>query len=192
MPVSGPIHTIRPGLAESIKKGRAVPIISDEVLFDLVLGGHADFVDQYANHVDYPMEDRHNLPRIAKYRKLAKQAEERKKGRNFTDNDLRVDYLKFVKRMIYCRAKSEGVDDDLLADAVDADTLMSVTDFAQQLGYPVLKGGQQNPLLVLANLPFERILTTSPFRFIETALRFAGKEPRTAVCRWRKDLRHHQ
>jgi len=60
--------------------------------------------------------------------------------------------------------------------------------FANRLGYPRF-GGSDDPVLILANLPFKTILTTSPFTFIEDALRKAGKTPRTEVCRWTKDLK---
>ncbi len=41
-------------------------------------------------------------------------------------------------------------------------------------------------------MPFKTLLTTSPFTFLEDALRRAGKDPRTEVCRWTNDAdRHH-
>jgi hypothetical protein len=43
-------------------------------------------------------------------------------------------------------------------------------------------------MLVWADLPVRVVLTTSPYTFIEDALRRAGKTPRTEVCRWRKEL----
>lgn len=179
----------RPGFLESLKSGAAVPIISDEVLFDLVMGGHTAFVEQYAAYAEYPMEDKKNLPRIAKYHKLRQQEEEKDAGRDFTDNDLRADYLNYVKNVIYLRAKADGVDDDLLAQAEEQVDDMTVSKFANFLGYPRFDGGQNDPLLVLANLPFRFIVTTSPFTFIEQALIKAKKEPHTVVCRWRNDLR---
>jgi len=188
MPIIGSTRAKRPGFVESVKHGLAVPIISDEVLFDLVLGGNDEFIRQYAGYIEYPLEDQGNLPKMAKYRKLAMQDQERSEGRDFTDNDLRADYLNYVKNVVYFRAQAEGVDDDLLAEAEEQIDLMTVTEFANLLGYPDFEGKEDNPLLVLANLPFRTILTTSPFMFIEDALRRAGKEPLTAVCRWRKDL----
>lgn len=41
---------------------------------------------------------------------------------------------------------------------------------------------------MLADLPFKIYLTTSPYTFIEEALRRAGKQPRTEICRWRREL----
>ena len=48
----------RPGLAENIKKGLAVPILSDEAIFDLVLPGHLSLAEAYAEYAGYPLDDR--------------------------------------------------------------------------------------------------------------------------------------
>jgi hypothetical protein len=39
------------GFAERVRAGRVVPVLSDALIFDLVLGGHAAFVAGYAEHV---------------------------------------------------------------------------------------------------------------------------------------------
>ena len=65
---------------------------------------------------------------------------------------------------------------------------LTVSAFANRLGYPKLDRGAEEPLLVLANLPVKIYLTTSPHTFLEDALRRAGKTPRTELCRWRKEL----
>ena len=65
----------RPGLTESIKSGLAVPILSDEAIFDLVLPGHPSLAQEYAEYAGYPLDDRENLPRIAKFYKLNRQKE---------------------------------------------------------------------------------------------------------------------
>ncbi|MEM7029155.1 MAG: hypothetical protein AAF629_06295, partial [Chloroflexota bacterium] len=49
------------GLAARIQQGRAVPILSDEMMMDLVLTGYQNLVERYAHYVGYPLEDRHNL-----------------------------------------------------------------------------------------------------------------------------------
>lgn len=68
-------------------------------------------------------------------------------------------------------------------------TSTTVTEFALLLGYPRFDRGLDDPLQVLANLPFRVFLTTSPFTFLEAALEKAGKTPRTTVIRWRQSLR---
>lgn len=179
----------RPGLAESIKSGLAVPILSDEALLDLAIPGHATLAEAYAAYTRYTLDDRENLPRMARFYKLQRQREAQAEGKDFTASDLRADFFDFVKNFIYAHAEAAGADEDLLAEAEAQYAASSVTGFAGLLGYPRLDGGSGDPLLVLANLPFRVFLTTSPYTFLEVALTRAGKSPRTTVIRWRSDLR---
>lgn len=180
---------IRPGLMESIKSGLAVPILSDEAIFDLVLEGHPSLAEAYAEYTGYPLDDRDNLPRVAKYHKLNRQTEVLKTGGDFTYNDLRADYFDFVKNFIYAQAEQRGIGADVLAEAEAQFQTKTVSEFASQLGYPSFDRGQEDPLQVLANLPFRVLLTTSPYTFLEAALVKAGKAPLSTVIRWRQDLR---
>lgn len=179
----------RPGLIESIKSGLAVPILSDEAILDLALPGHPPLGAAYAEYAGYALDERDNLPRIAKFYKLSRQKEALLEGRDFTHNDLRADYCDFVKNFIYAQAERDGVDDDLLAEAEAQFATTTVTGFARLLGYLRFDRGPADPLQVLANLPFRVLLTTSPYTFLEAALEKAGKTPRTTVIRWRQDLR---
>ncbi len=179
----------RPGLIESIKNGSAVPILSDEAIFDLVLPGHAPLAQAYAGYTGYPLDDSDNLPRMARFYKLKRQKEAMLGGTDFLGNDLRADYFEFVKNFIYTHAEQQAADPDLLAEAEAQYATTTVTAFAALLGYPRFDRGAEDPLQVLANLPFRVLLTTSPYTFLEAALVKAGKRPRTAVIRWRPDLR---
>ena len=38
---------------ERVRGGRVTPIVSDEVIFDLALGSHADFVQGFSRYVKY-------------------------------------------------------------------------------------------------------------------------------------------
>lgn len=179
----------RPGLAESIKSGLAVPIISDEAIFDLVLPGHPSLAQEYARYAGYPLSDPENLPRVARFYKLSRQKQAQADNGDFTANDLRADFSDFVKNFLYAQAEAAGADADLLAEAEAQYAATTVTGFAALLGYPRFDGGADDPLQVLANLPFRVLLTTSPYTFLEAALIKAGKTPRTTVIRWRQDLR---
>ncbi len=179
----------RPGLMESIKSGLAVPILSDEAIFDLVLEGHPSLTEAYAEYSGYPLDDRDNLPRVAKYCKLNRQTKALQAGGNFDHNDLRADYFDFVKNFIYAQAEQHGIDADVLAEAEAQFHTKTVSEFARLLGYPSFDRGQEDPLQVLANLPFRVLLTTSPYTFLEAALVKAGKTPFSTVIRWRQDLR---
>ena len=179
----------RPGLVESIKNGTTVPIISDEAIFAQALRGHNSLVETYCDYAGYTLSDTDNLPRIARFYKLKKQKEERDEGRDFDNDDLRADYLFFVKNFLYAYAEEQGASQDVLDEAEAQYLKTTATEFARLLGYPRLDQETGHPLLILANLPFKVYLTTSPYTFLESALSKAGKTPRTSVIRWRPELR---
>jgi hypothetical protein len=166
-----------------LREGRVVPIVSDEAIFDQVMGGYRDFVDSYARYIKGPEYSQGSLVGLVKHYK------HRPRDKPLNDQALKFDYLNYVKNYLYRQARSAGLDRDALdAAAAEMDSL-PVSEFAGRLGYPSFAAGPNDPLLILANLPFKTILTTSPFTFLEGALRKAGKAPRTEVCRWTKDLR---
>ena len=163
--------------------GRVVPIVSNRAIFDRMLGGYGPFLAGYARHVKFPLSlDRpDSLVTVVKYHK------HRPREKPLTDQTIKFDYLNYVKNHLYRLAKAEGADQDTLDEAAAAIDQISASEFANRLGYPRF-GGVEDPLLRIANLPFKTILTTSPFTFIEDALRRAGKAPRSEVCRWTQDL----
>jgi len=164
---------------DRIRAGRVVPMISDDGCFDLVLDGYGAFLTAYADYVGYPLDDKANLVKVAKFFQL-------KAGLN--DQDLKANYLNFVKNHLYFLAQAQGVDKETLAAAEDQVDELAVSAFAEQLGYPTFTGGRADLLLVLAALPIKIYLTTSPYTYLEEALTRAGKKPRTELCRWRREL----
>ncbi len=172
-------HSNQSSFVERMHAGRVVPIISDEGLFDLALGGYAKFVRGYADYTEYPLDDQENLVRMAKFYQLKQR---------MSDEDLKVHYRDYMKTHVYLLARAEGADEDVLAEAEEQVDIVSASAFAELLGYPRFDQGIKDPLLVLANLPIKVYLTTSPYTFIEDALRKANKQPRTEICRWRKEL----
>ena len=171
---------------QRIRAGRVVPVVSDEALADLVLGGWQNLIQGYATYAEYPLPDTDNLVKVAKYRQLFGENEQG--GRGLKDQALKSDYLNWVKNHIYRTAEAQGADADLLAEAEAQVDIVSASEFAHLFGFPQFDGGTAVTILVWANLPIRVVLTTSPFTFIEDALRRAGKTPRTEVCRWRKEL----
>ncbi len=168
---------------ERLRSGRVVPIISDEALFDLVLGGHQSFLASYARYVNYPFGDEDKLVSLVKYHK------HRSREAPLNDQTLKFDFLNYVKNYCYRLAKASGVNQDALDEAASQVDTLTVSEFAHYLGYPRFEAAYwDDPLLILADLPFKTVLTTSPYTFIEDALRRAGKNPRTELCRWRRDL----
>jgi hypothetical protein len=166
-------------LRDLIWSGRLLPIISGEALEDLVLGGHAQIVSAYADHMGYPLADRGDPHKMAKYQSLKTGCK---------DRQLRQDYLDHVANYVYKLAEREGVNASALEDAVAEASRLTVTGFAKRLGYPRLDQGADDPLLILANLPLPIYLTASPYTFLEAALEVAGKKPRREMCRWHPGL----
>jgi len=175
------LDTSRLTFRERLRTGRVVPIVSNRAIFDRMLGGYAPFLASYARYVKYPLGQASSLVELVKYHKF------RPREKPLTDQALKFDYLNYVKNHFYRLAKADGVTQDTLDEAAAEMDQVSASEFANRLGYPRFSG-QDDPLLLLANLPFKAVLTTTPFTFIEDALRRAGKAPRTEVCRWTKDL----
>ncbi len=173
---------------DRIRAGRVVPIISDEACFELALRGYQPFLAEYAAIANYPLADKENLVKVAKFYQLQGMRDEAGKPLTISDEALKSHYLTCVKSYIYRLAEGTGSAADALAEAEAQIDALAVSAFANQLGYPPLDGGRTDPLLVLANLPIKIYLTTSPYTFIEAALRRAGKQPRTEICRWRREL----
>ena len=178
------LDTGRLTFRERLRTGRAVPIVSNRAIYDRLLGGYEPFLASYARYVRYPLPlgQPDSLVTLVKYHK------HRPREKPLTDQALKFDYLNYVKNYLYRLAKAEGVDADTLDGAAAEMDQVSASEFANRLGYPRFTG-QDDPLLLLANLPFKTILTTSPLTFIEDALRRAGKAPRSEACRWTKDLK---
>jgi hypothetical protein len=138
---------------DRVRAGRVVPIISDEGCFDLALRGYQAFLAEYADIASYPLEDKENLVKVAKYYQLQGTRDEENKRRTISDEALKSHYLTCVKSYIYRLAERAGADADKLAEAeIQVDDL-TVSAFADLLGYPQLDGGRNDPLLVLASLP---------------------------------------
>lgn len=173
------LRTQDQSLAQIIRRGSLLPMISGEALDDLVLGGHIALVEGYAARIGYPLADRNELERMAKYQSL---------HTGWKDRQLKQDYLDGVGGHLYNLAVQQGVDAAVLEEAVAEAAGLTVSEFAARLGYPRFEAGAEDPLLLLANLPLPIYLTTSPYTFLEEALRRAGREPRSELCRWHVGL----
>ncbi len=180
MPRSNLAKRLALDLRYRIRTGRAVPVISDETIVDLALGGYAKMVHGYADKVVYyPMPDKENLAKVSKYYWLHEQ---------LSAADAKYDYLNWVSNYIYLTAQRAGHEEATLREAAEQMDELPPSKFANLLGYPNLTDSIDNPLLVLAALPVSIYLTTSPYTFMEDALKAAGKVPRTDFCRWSKLL----
>jgi hypothetical protein len=168
-------------IIDRIKAGKAVPIISQVVDYNLILGGHAELVEAYADYVQYPLAEKHNLPHVAQFKGITDE--------NITDAwALKTDYINFIKNRLFDLAESGGASEEALAEVEEVFDDVTFSEFSERLGYPRFEDGQTDPFLILAEFPLPIYLTTSCHNFIEVALKRAGKEPRTEICRWHKGL----
>ena len=175
------------GLMADIEKGIVIPIISnamrieqifrdEQALMDQVSDAF-DFSDQgssfeemmtrdWADSIGYPMGDDSNLPRVAQYYELEQKEPLQAK----------TNYLRFVT--------------NYLLDSIEADPNSSwrrkgkFSDLVTELHYPTFPQDMEDPLRILAKMPFKIYITTSYYTFIEQALTAEEKEPQTEVCFW--------
>ena len=168
-------------IIDRIKAGKVVPIISQVVDHNLVLGGHVPLVEAYANYVRYPLADKYNLPQMAQFKGVT--------DASVTDAwALKNDYINFIKNRLFDLAEADGISKEALAEVEEAFDDVTFSEFSERLGYPRFDDGPANPLLVLAEFPLPIYLTTGCHDFMEVALKRAGKQPRTEICRWHKGL----
>ncbi len=170
---------LKQSFIERIKIGKVVPIISNEIATDLVLGGQANLVKGYADYIDYPLENRNDLFQMTKFKRITTAID---------DWELKSDYLNFVKNQLYRQAEAQGAPAELLTEAEEVVDDVSFSEFAARLGYPPFSQGADDPLLILADLPLPIYLTTGYHNFVEEALKKAGKTPRSELCRWHEGL----
>jgi hypothetical protein len=167
-------------VTERIRAGKVVPIISNRLSNDLVLGGHDKLGEAYAQYIDYPLALR-DLPQMSQFRLITSEA--------ITDSwALKSDYVNFVKNRLFDLATTAGAGEDVLAEVEDEFDDIKFSEFCAHLGYPNLEDAAAMPLLVLASLPLPIYVTTSYHDFLEVALKRAGKAPHTEICRWHEGL----
>ncbi|MCP4699226.1 MAG: SIR2 family protein [Gammaproteobacteria bacterium] len=167
---------------EQIKSGKAMPVISNMVADECMLGGHKQLIEEYAGYLNYPLPDRCNLPQMTQFVSVT---DKESKG----SLEIKKDYLNFVKNRLCDIAEADNLSPNLLEEAEDGFDDMSFSQLAATLGYPKFTEPHQEPLLILADLPLPIYLTTSCCDFMEVALKRAGKQPRTEVCRWHGGMR---
>jgi hypothetical protein len=164
-------------------KKQVLPLISQALCNDLVLGGDSALSTAYGKYGGYPL-DAQSLAQMAQFKSIVE-------GHGRDRQAICDDYINFVKNRLYDIAEAEQVNAELL-QAIEAqfDTL-SFAGFCQQLGYPRFDGGDDDPLLLLSEFDLPIYFTTSYHGFIEAALRRKGKQPRSDYPRWHRDLERY-
>ena len=196
-------------LIDEIKRGKILPLISNEASNELVFGSQDDLVETWVDYIDYPLTPeeqalrdmlaklpaagkeweryldgafRKTLPRTSQFQSVMSKARaEVDLGGDF----IKTIYLDFLREVLFSIANEELLE-DLRADA----NLNSLTfsEIAGRLDYPPFDLETQNSLLLLAALPLPVYVTTSYHTFIEVALKREGKQPRSEICRWNENL----
>ncbi len=168
-------------IIERIRSGRAVPLISNVVSNDLVLGSHQMVIDDYAHYTSYPLGQSDDLPDMAQFISVIDEG--------LTDpRVVKEDYINFIKNKMFDIAETNGVPPDVLVELEEEFDDITFSEFSERLGYPRIENGDLDPLLILAHFPLPIYLTTSYHNFMEVALERVGKRPRTEICRWHKGL----
>lgn len=139
---------------------------------------------RWAEELGYPMdEDRHILPRVAQYAYIVVH------GRD--EFDTKMNYLQFLKKELCKQAQESNVVDSEVLNVVRGDIeRLTVTEVALSLQIADVGADSNSTLALLARMPFEVYLTTTPLTLLEEALAANGKPDYTSTCyMWgRKDV----
>jgi SIR2-like protein len=171
-------------IVDQIKAGKAIPVLSNSISNDLILGNHRQLILDFAEYANYPLADKDNLAHLTQFMSVM---EAEAKG-TMISLVVKQDYLNFVKSQLYRFAKNGGVDRNLLNDVEAEFDNMDFSKMAKRLGYPRFADAPEDPLLILAALNLPIYLTTGYHQMMETALQQAGKQPQPGTCRWNKQL----
>jgi hypothetical protein len=167
-------------IVERIRTGKVVPVVSNIVGDDLLLGSHDGLVEAYVKYTEYPFPEKHDLSRIAQFLGVIDE--------NLGDiRAVKEDYINFIKNRMFDLAEQDGVSRAVLDELEAQFDEINFMNFSARLGYPKFNQ-QMDPLLVLAEFPLPVYLTTSYHNFLEVALERVGKRPRTEICYWHKGL----
>jgi hypothetical protein len=152
-----------PLLSQFVTSTQLFPALSKRTLYsDPFLAA------RWSKLLEYPMGDYEILPRVAQYAYVVVH--------QYDDFDAKISYLNFLKEELFKQAEERQlVDGDLIGVVRDDAGRMSVSDIAMTLGIVDLGPESNSPMSLLARMPFEVYLTTSPFSLLEEALSANGK-----------------
>jgi hypothetical protein len=169
-------------IAKKIDEKRFVPILSNRVIQDTLFDaeGAEGVVRAWADSIDYPLADGHNLTRVAQFLSVTRQDPAWAKFR----------YLQFLKQSLFESARGESGADQSFLEGVrnEIRTLTFSKLAAKRLNHPDFGQGRETPLSILATLDVPVYLTTSYHLLMEDALKAVGKTPRTEVYCWQQGL----
>jgi len=178
-----------------INQGIVIPIISDSFRVEQIFRASDDganestgdsesgeqeltlyeqLVKEWANWVEYPMPDCHNLARVAQYylveQKDAPQA--------------RTKFLEFLKSILLTIAQDDKDYQEVVEQLKLHIPEHRFSEIVYAIDYPRFQENTADPLRLLAKLPLPIYITTSYSDFLERALEAEDKKPLTQVCFW--------
>ncbi len=182
-----------------INRGAVVPIISNSFRIEQIFREQKEVTDQvpekphyddedltydeqltkvWADFIEYPMADKHNLARVAQYFLVEQKDNLQARGK----------YLEFLKEFFLEVVGDEESNRELVGKFKAQVKEMQFADMVRELEYPRFAPGQEDPLCLLARLPLPIYITTSYYDFLECALESEGKRPRSHVCFWSGEI----
>jgi hypothetical protein len=186
-----------------LNQGKVIPIISNSFFVEEIFADQSEVTDQipevalyndqdltsdeqitkeWAEFIQYPMPDKHNLARVAQYH-LVEQTKER-----VTSYLARARYINFMKDFVLRVFEDEEEYQSIIPELKLVVKEKRFSDIVAELDLPHLSNRSDTPINLLANLPLPFYITTSYYDFLERALVKVKKEPITQVCNWTGDI----
>jgi SIR2-like protein len=177
----------REDLMRRINQGIVIPIVSNSLRIEQVFSGggedsgeendlsiYEQLTAEWANLIGYPLEDKHNLARVAQYHLVEHK----------DDPHARTNYLNFLKELLATMAQDDKEYADVAQGLKGQIQDRRFSEIVRALDYPRFSARMEDPLNLLARLPLPIYVTTSQSNFLEQALWAEGKNPRTQICFW--------
>lgn len=182
--------TVWGDLIASIQQGKAIPIVGDSVRMDRIFAFDPSqktpppcedlLALTWAEQIGYPLPQAGKLAPIAQYNLVKRNGQREQAKRDFL-TFLKETYL-YLAQELDEEAK-EIVEEEALDRQIHDRTF---SEIVEELGHPYYNE-DEDPLRLLGRLPLPIYVTTSPYRFLEQALRSekgANFPFRTQVCFW--------
>jgi hypothetical protein len=158
-----------PALLRSIRRSQCTPIIGSH-LGAALLGTSNEIAQSWAETYHFPMEphQREDLPQVAQYLAVNQDA-------RFVCDEL----MEYLRQELLRRYASQLP--DVPADA-------SLSELFAAVGMQRRAHDPADPYKVLAELSCPLYITTDASNLLEEALKAAGKDVQTELCRWNENV----
>ena len=173
----------------AIKQGKVIPIVSNSFRVEHIfkekyattdekgLSPYEQLTRDWATMIEYPMEDGHDLAKVAQYYLVNIQKDRE------SESQARTQYLEFLKSYLLTIAEEKPKYAAMAANLWPQIQETSFSEITTRLDYPSFETSD-DPLHLLAQLPIPIYITTSQSDFLERALKAVNKTPVTQICFW--------